>query len=424
MADDTSRDPQDEPDDLPILRLPHEGLTPVVSSPPTWHETVSALASGTTPIAVDVERAQSYRYSSKAYLVQVRREDAGTHLIDPVALERPGEEVADLSELARAVGDAEWIIHAATQDLPNLVQLGLAPQRLFDTELAGRLLGLPKVGLGPMVERYCGVRLLKEHAAVDWSIRPIPDDWLAYAALDVELLTELRQRLVDDLTAAGKDEWARQEFDWLITWAHRPRPERVDPWRRTSGTHTVRTRRGLALVRELWLARDDVARADDRAPSKILPDAAITELAALVPRQKPEVPTAAQLRQIEGFKRRRARQYQSTWIDVLDRVAAVPTSDLPPLRLPGTGIPAPRNWEKSNPEAWRRWEKVRPAVVALAEELSLPVENLLSPDALRHLMWAPDGPLTVEAVSAQLAGYDARPWQQALIAPLVVELLG
>lgn len=414
---------QDAEIDLPVLTAPADPLPAVVDSLPARDQTLAALAAGSGPVAVDVERAQSFRYSAKAYLVQLRRPGSGTFLIDPIAFETDDAQVAHFAALQALIGDQEWILHAATQDLPNLVALGLRPSLLFDTELAGRLLGLPRVSLGAMVEHYCGLRLLKEHSAADWSTRPIPNEWLVYAALDVELLHELRAGQLADLVAAEKQEWARQEFEWLCRWAVRPPVERPDRWRRTSGSHQVKSSRGLAIVRELWLARDEIARETDRAPGRILQDAAISELAALVTRQEPQVPSPAELRRIVGFKRRQARQYESTWLAALDRVAALPRSELPLLRLPGNGIPTPRNWERINPQAAHRWEVVRPAVVELATELNVPVENLIAPDALRHLLWEPKLPLSMATISAQLAEHDVRRWQQELVAPLVAELL-
>lgn len=411
------------PDELPVLSQPADGVPELINTPEGRLATLASLAAGSGPIAVDVERAQSYRYYSKAYLVQLRRPEAGTFLIDPIAFETPDSEVAHFAALREIMADQEWILHAASQDLPNLVQLGLRPTRIFDTELAGRLLGLPKVSLGAMTERYCGVRLLKEHSAVDWSRRPIPRDWLVYAALDVELLHELRDKLLVELQQAGKLDWARQEFEHLCRWALEPPTERPDRWRRVSGSHQVRSPRGLAVVKELWLARDEIAHRTNQAPGRVLPDAAISALGALVTKRHPAVPTAQEMGRIEGFKRRHARQHQSVWLDALDRVAAMTAAELPPLRLPNARIPMPRNWQRANPDAWQRWSKVRPAVVELAETLQLPVENLVAPDALRQLLWEPASPLSVQAIDEQLAGLGARPWQRELVAPLVVELL-
>lgn len=405
--------------DLPTLTVPADGIPPVISGHPQWTQALTSLASGTGPVAIDVERAQGYRYSNKAYLLQMKRPGAGIMLVDPVALADDDQQVADLADLQQVIGDQEWILHAATQDLPNLVELGLRPSALFDTELAGRLLGLEKVGLGAMVEAYCGVHLLKEHSAVDWSTRPIPTDWLAYAALDVELLHELRERLIEDLEDAGKLQWAREEFDHLCRWALTERPARTDPWRRTSGCHQVKTRRGLALVRQLWTAREELAAAADLAHGKILQDKAITELAATITRQHPDMPDRRTLRSIDGFKRRRARAHEQDWLQAIDEVARMSESDLPPMRAPSTGIPMPKAWEKLRPEAYSRRERIRPDVVSLAEELRLPVENLISPDALRHLLWEPAGD-TEDQLMEQLVALDVRPWQRELVLPVVL----
>ena len=56
--------------------------------------------------------------------------------------------------------------------------------------------------------------------------------------------------------------------------------QRTDPWRRTSGTHDVRTPRGLAVVRELWQERDALAQKLDKSPGRILNDRAISGIAA------------------------------------------------------------------------------------------------------------------------------------------------
>ncbi|TAM91304.1 MAG: ribonuclease D, partial [Jatrophihabitans sp.] len=228
-----------EPDGAPppVLRLPADGVPDPVTSDARLRQVVTTFGAGTGAIAVDAERASGYRYSQRAYLVQLRRDGAGTALIDPT-------EVPELSALNAALAGAEWVLHAANQDLPCLAEVGLRPGALFDTELAGRLLGQERVGLATMVEQHLGVGLEKGHSAADWSTRPLPHDWLVYAALDVELLLPLRAVLAERLEAEGKGEWARQEFE-AVRSAPPPGP-RPDPWRRTSGIHKVRNRRQLA----------------------------------------------------------------------------------------------------------------------------------------------------------------------------------
>lgn len=408
-----------EQDALPVLRAPADGLPAVISTHDALRAAERALAAGEGPVAVDTERAQGFRYGSEAYLVQLRRRGSGTHLVDPVPF-TPTSGAAQFPELNRALGDAEWIIHAASQDLPCLRLAGLYPTRLFDTELAGRLLGHERVGLGAMVERYFGLRLLKEHSAANWSIRPIPTDWLTYAALDVELLVELRDHLTSDLEAAGKGAWAQQEFAHVLATFAQPAPPREDPWRRTSGINAVKSPLGMAVVRELWTARDEVARRLDLAPGKVLPDRAIAELAAPL-RKGDSLPERGNLRAVEGFRRRQAQRHESTWVSALDRVRHLSTSHYPPLRLRrDDASSSPRSWERNHPEAWARWNRVRPAVNQLAESLQLPAENLLSPDALRRITLTPPAVTTTESVSEALAGLGVRPWQRELVTGVLV----
>nr|BFE81474.1 hypothetical protein GCM10020093_040750 [Planobispora longispora] len=198
----------DETTIVPLLE-PREGIPPVIDDAAGLARVVRAFAEGAGPVAVDAERASGYRYSGRAYLVQLRREGAGSALIDPIRC-------PDLSELDAALAGAEVVLHAASQDLPCLAELGFHPRELFDTELAGRLLGYERVGLGMMVENVLGFRLEKGHSAADWSTRPLPEDWLRYAALDVEVLVELRNALHKELADSGKLEWAREEFAWVL----------------------------------------------------------------------------------------------------------------------------------------------------------------------------------------------------------------
>ena len=399
--------------DVPLLVAPADGVPPVIVTEAGLDAAIASLAAGSGPVAVDAERAHGFRYSQRAYLVQLRRAGAGTHLLDPIAFGQP----ADLSALGAAIGDAEWVIHAASQDLPCLFEVGLVPQTLFDTELAARLLNYPRVALGTMLEELCGVRLLKEHSAADWSTRPLPPEWLTYAALDVELLIELRDRLAAELVAAGKREWAAQEFRWLVDTAGAVPEPRPDPWRRTSGIHHVRSQRGLALVAELWYARDAIARRLDRAPSKILPDIGISELAASAS------PDRATLRRLPSFNRRQARRFEANWLDALDRVAELPDAALPPVTLQSDGPPQPRAWPAKDPAAARRLARVRHVVSSRAAELEMPAENLLTPDYVRRLAWRPPEPVSEESVDEALASLGARPWQREQTVALITPLL-
>ncbi|WP_437015149.1 HRDC domain-containing protein [Streptomyces sp. enrichment culture] len=392
---------------IPLLE-PREGIPPVIADQASLARVTAAFAAGSGPVAVDAERASGYRYGQRAYLVQLRRQGAGTALIDPVAC-------PDLSGLGEALSGTEWVLHAATQDLPCLRDIGMVPTRLFDTELAGRLAGFPRVGLGAMVESVLGFVLEKGHSAVDWSTRPLPEPWLRYAALDVELLVDLRDALEKELDRQGKLGWARQEFDAI---AAAPPPEpRKDPWRRTSGMHKVRRRRQLAVVRELWQVRDRIAQRRDVSPGKVLSDAAIVEAATALP------PNVHALAALNGFGHRMGRRQLEQWQAAIDQARALPESALPQPGQAVTGPPPPRSWADKDPAAAARLSAARAAVTALAEELNMPQENLIAPDTVRRVCWEPPAPLDAESVAAALAGYGARPWQVEQVTPALVTAL-
>lgn len=402
-------EPPDEvaPAPIPLLE-PREGIPDVVTTEEALAEVIAAYAAGTGPVAVDAERASGYRYGQRAYLVQLRREGAGTALIDPAAC-------PDLSGLGEALADTEWVLHAATQDLPCLREIGMIPTRIFDTELAGRLAGFPRVGLGAMVESVLGYVLEKGHSAVDWSTRPLPEPWLRYAALDVELLVDLRDALEQVLEEQGKLDWAHEEFDAIASAP--PAPPRKDPWRRTSGMHKVRRRRQMAVVRELWTARDRIAQRRDVSPGKVLGDAAIVEAALALP------VNVQALTALSGFGPRMGRRQLEQWQTAVDRAKALPESELPQPGAATAGPPPPRSWADRDPAAAARLTAARAAVSALAETLHMPQENLITPDTVRRLCWEPPTDPTPQAVAQTLAGHGARRWQIEQVTPVLVSAL-
>ena len=386
--------------------MPGDGLPDVVADAEALDRTAAAFAAGSGPIAVDAERASGFTYSQRAYLVQLRRAGAGTALVDPIPLG------GDLSPLASALTGPEWVLHAASQDLACLAEVGLAPAALFDTELAGRLLGLPRVGLGPMVEQLLGLTLEKGHGAADWSRRPLPEDWLVYAALDVEVLVELRDVLAGMLAEQGKTEWARQEFEAART-AGPPAP-RAEPWRRTSGIHRLRKPRQLAAVRALWEARDRLAAERDIAPGRILPDAAVVDAATT----GPDGPVA--LAAMPVFRGRAQRRLTSYWWSALASAAALDAADLPRATAPVDGPPAVSRWADRDPDAAARLTAARAAVAEVGAERSVPVENLLQPDLLRRLCWTPP---TDGDVAGFLRRGGAREWQIELLTPALEQAI-
>lgn len=365
---------------------------------------LDALRGGTGPIGIDAERASGFTYSQRAYLIQVFRRDAGTFLFDPPA-------IGDFSELNDAFADQVWILHAASQDLACLREVGIDPTTIFDTELAARLLGIPRVGLGTVVEELLGTHLAKEHSAANWSTRPLPESWLVYAALDVEYLPDLHDRMVEMLADAGKTEIANQEF--AATLAKETKAPRVDPWRRLSGVHSVRGQRNLAIARELWHARDELAQQQDVSPGRLVPDASLVAVARVAPTSKHAL---AELREFSG---RASRSELDRWWNAVQ--AGLTSDDLPSFKSNGDTLPPPRSWADRNPEADVRYKAARAALVALGDELSIPVENLLTPEHLRRTAWTPPEPITVETVSEALSALGARPWQIEATAQIIAD---
>ncbi|TAP27588.1 HRDC domain-containing protein [Arthrobacter sp. S41] len=392
-ADSQSPEPQ-----LIPLTHPRDGIPEVINTPAALRRAVRELSAGTGDLAVDTERASGFRYGQRAFLLQIRREGAGTWLIDP-------EELDDLSVLRDFVNQQPWILHAATQDLPCLHELGMSPTSLFDTELAGRLAGFPRVSLGTMVAELLGLQLAKEHSAVDWSTRPLPEAWLNYAALDVEVLEQLRQEISKILEEQGKIDFAIQEFEYE---RNLPDPQRAEePWRKLSGVHKLKGRRNLAIARELWLSRESLAQSQDVAPGRLLPDRAIM---AAVEQRAASVPA---LLQIPGFHTRHAKRDAPRWMDAIQRGRL--TKDLPELRASKAGLPHPRSWAEKNPAASARLEAAKLVLAEVSEHWNIPAENLLTPKYLRELCWNPPVLISAEGIDEKLAGLGARPWQRELL---------
>ncbi|HPB72676.1 MAG TPA: HRDC domain-containing protein [Phycicoccus sp.] len=387
--------------ELHQLAEPAEGIPHVITEESELVAAAAAVAAGEGSVALDAERASGYRYGQRAYLVQVRREGAGSFLIDPVA-------VPDLGPLDEAIGSAEWILHAATQDLACLAEVGLRPRQLFDTELAARLLGLPRVGLAAVVEHYLGASLAKEHSAVDWSTRPLPEPWLRYAALDVEVLGELRNLMGVDLATSGKAEWARQEFEALLTWAP---TERAEPWRRLTGLSSLKSRRGYAVARELWYARDAIARERDISSTRIATDKVLVQIAQAAPRAVADLPAG----------HRPIARYGRAWVAAVRAAYDLPEGDLPQRTVRNDGPPPPRSWADRDPVAARRLADTREQLAAFADAHTIPVENVCSPEPLRRVVWTPPEQRDEAGFASALRAEGVRAWQADIVAPLLVD---
>ena len=348
-----------------------------------------------TAVGLDAERASGFRYRQSAYLLQFATTE-DIWLLDPVAL---NQHRGWNSALKEAISDTTWLLHAATQDLPNLAELEIFPSEIYDTELAARLAGLERFGLGSLCLELLDVELAKEHSAADWSVRPLPPEMLNYAALDVDVLFELKTELDQRLSELGRADWANQEFAQLLSFRARERGEA--PWQSISGYSRLKDPASIRIMASLWLARDELARELDVAPGRLVPDRSLVAAADARPSSKGEL---ARLKEFQG---RASRSKLDVWWRAVEVSSTLEVS----TEVVRNGIPNHRNWERKFPEAHARLALLRPIVVELATELNIPQENLLTPDILRKFCWQP-----YADVAAGLAGLGARPWQIDLVA--------
>ena len=399
---------------MKLLTAPEGGAPEPVVTEKSLLQSIDALKKGSGPFAIDAERASGFRYSARAYLIQIYRNGGGLHLIDPIPLAHSSL-IEQLNSLIRS---DEVIIHASSQDLPCLREFGLDPSRLFDTELGARIAGFPKVGLATLCEELLEISLAKEHSAADWSTRPLPQEWLDYAALDVLVLIDLREKIAASLEGNGKLNYANEEFSAALKVPLLR--ERKDPWRKTSGIHLLKFRRDLAIVRQLWIKRDEIASAIDLAPGRLLSDSIIIEVATKKPVTKNEFLDLPSVKM--RIKRDPLRERIDLWWSEIEKSYEIPEKDWPEARARGEGLPAPRIWRDKFPLAHARLTHARAILAEISQSLNIPVENLLTPDYLRRLIFD-DGrerAITLDAkliasVKARLIEFGARNWQIELL---------
>lgn len=384
-----------------ILHVPREGIPKLSVTPSQLRKAEQRLRSGTGRIAVDTERAGTYRYDHRAFLLQLRRAGSGTLLIDTET---------HRDTVAAALSDVlatEWVLHDASTDLPSLRELGLHPTRIFDTAIAARLLNITPYRLPDLCAYFLGVTMRKNHGAEDWSRRPLPRSWLNYAALDVEVLLELADACEAALIDEAKLDWAQQEFEYIL---HRPSP--TSTWEDSKPAGSLRRPQELAIAQGLWHQRDTMAKAMDVAPHRILPDKAIVAIAKARPS------SASQLARLPEFPRG-LRHHAGQWL----AAAQAGEAQRPwPKAKPHSSTPNPRTWKKQHPDTFALVHESEESLEALHADLNVHPDSILSRKAMRTLLWEVlhrgEQP---EQVMQKLA---LRPWQVELLEPLVVSMLG
>ena len=401
------------------LLTPRNGVPEVVSDESQFEKLIADLLNGNGPLAIDAERSSGYRYSQRAYLIQIYRVNGGLHLIDPIPL----KDSKLWQKFNKEFSSYEWVIHASTQDLPCLIEVGLKPKLLFDTELGARIAGCERVGLGPLAESLLELQLAKEHSAVDWSIRPLRPEWITYAALDVDILLDIRNAVEKLLIEQNKLKWAEQDFASILKnyesyeFSDMPKPDR---WRRTSGMHKVRDRLTMSIVRDLWISRDELAREIDLAPGRVLGDDAIVEIATKRPDNLEAVA------KVIGRRTRLEAPPFNRWLNVLNLALKTPIEEQPELRVASQSLPPIKIWKDRNPLGYARLTHARAALIELSAQIQIPTENLVTPEFVRKICWQ-DPPSSnsdyENFVTEQLNKMGARPWQIELVTPSISSCL-
>lgn len=411
-----------------LVAEPRGGVPELTDTPAKFAAALDDLAGCSGPLAVDAERASEYRYWDGDDVIQMRRDGSATYLFDIPALLKAGCHVQDITE---RMPDVEWILHDAAQDLPSFAELGLRPSRLFDTEFAARFLNMKHTGLAACTAAFLGLTLAKEHAAADWSARPLMRDLRNYAALDVELLIQLRNAMDRQLKASGKSEWARQEFDHILARGLAPRPANPEPWIHVSNiTKLGADRRALGIVRELWLTRDYWAQKLDISPQLLLTDATIIEAAKMKPRNK------RQFAAIKGLNHRVVRKTgteqdkmfaryipvqekvkKHVWRDAIKKAQKLHHSQLPDLMSykihDGTSYhKSMKYWRTHQPARYVRLEQMRRAVAQISQDVAIPVDLIIRPRLLKEVCW---DEIQGTAMIDRFRERGAREWQIGLV---------
>lgn len=351
-------------------------------------------------VAVDTEAAGYHRYFDRLSLVQLSSRDEN-FLVDPLAVD-------DLGPLAELLEDPaiETVFHDADYDLRILDRdAGLAVAGLFDTQIAAAFAGERSLGLGAQVERWLGIKLPKEYQRADWAERPLKEGMKEYAATDTAHLPELRDRLRERLVELGRLEWAEEEFRRRegTRWTE-PEGDGREAFMRMKGARDLPPR-GLAILRELYEWREDVARERDRATFRVLGNQSLLQMSATPPRD------AAALASVRGISPGLAQRRGDELLAAVRRGLAVPDGELP-------RFPRPQRWER-DPEVDARADALRAARTRRAEELDLDPGFLMPRATLDAVARA--NPADREAL---LAVPDVRRWQVEALGDTLLATLG
>ena len=360
-------------------------------------ERFTSEISATREIALDTEGASFHRFVDRIYLLQLSTRQHHA-VIDPLPIGVPSGLGALLEDPS-----VEVVFHDADYDLRLLQQdYGWSVRTIFDTRIAAQLLGYTAFGLAALLERFFEVKLDKKHQRADWSMRPLTEGMLDYAAQDTRHLLQLRDQLASELERMGRTAWAREEFSLLEGTRWQDETPGMS-YLRLKGARDL-SRRELAVLRELVPWRDAVAGSLDRATFRVLGNEQLLDIARTQPRTKEA------LGKVKGMPRAVLEQRGEELLDAVRRALAVPETELPKF-------PRAARWDR-DPEFDARVSALKTARDAAAKRLQLDPGVLCSRDRLEAV--ARRNPATVEEVAEV---NELRRWQVAELAEAFVEAL-
>ena len=369
--------------------MTHEHVPAYLDTPQAVDAFLASIAN-VRQIALDTEGASFHRFVDRINLLQLSTREH-TAVIDPLPIGTP-------AGLGRLLEDrkVEVVFHDADYDLRLLRQdYGWKVTNVFDTRIAAQLAGIRAFGLAALLEKYFGVKLDKKHQRADWSMRPLTEGMLAYAAQDTIHLLGLRDRLEGELKKLGRLEWAKEEFARLeaVQWEAE---DESTTYLRVKGARDL-SRRELALLRELVPWRDALARSLDRSTFRVVGNDVLLEVARQAPR------TRDAMAAIKGMPRGIVDRNGDEILELVGRGLAVPDAELP--RFPR----APR-WER-DPDFDDRVARLKSVRDEAAQRLELDPGVLCSRERLEAV--ARRRPASREELDAMT---ELRRWQ--------VEVLG
>jgi len=360
-------------------------------------EQFSKEIAGAREIALDTEGASFHRFVDRVYLLQLSTRERHA-VIDPLPLGTPAA-LGALLEDPRV----EVVFHDADYDLRLLQQdYGWQIRNIFDTRIAAQLLGYTAFGLAALLERFFDVKLDKKHQRADWSMRPLTDDMLDYAAQDTRFLLQLKDTMTAELERMGRMAWAKEEFGLLegTRWTD---DAPGMSFLKLKGARDL-SRRELAVLRELVPWRDVVARAHDRATFRVLGNEQLLDIARTQPKTKEA------LSKVKGMPRAILEQRGGEILDAVKRALDVPDAELPKF-------PRAARWDR-DAEFDSRVSALKTARDAAAKRLELDPGVLCSRDRMEAV--ARRNPSSIEELEevTELRRWQVRELGEAFVAAL------